>query len=202
MKSYIFEGKTKEEALELAISELNLKDDDLILSYKEEKRGLFKGTIYILTVYKKEDIASYIKELLVDIIYQIGMDVKVEIIFKDNQYKFSLVTDNKKLLIGRNGRTIDSLRTIIKQILINNNLDSFYFSIDVDGYKQRQRDYLIRDVKKLAEEVCKTKQEIVLDPLNSYERRIVHKALSDLKDIYTESEGEGKDRRLIIKPKL
>lgn len=199
MKQYVYEGKTLEEALSKAKEELGISESDIF--YKsDEKKGIFSSKVTI-TLYKKEDIVLFIKNFLTDVISHMNEEVKIEVNEREDHFRFSLITEKSSIFIGKGGRTLDSFRIIIKQILVNYGLEDFYFSLDVDGYKKRQNNNLIKMVKELAEDVLNTKQEIVLDPLNSYERRLVHKALDDVEGIYTESIGEGKERRLVIKYK-
>ena len=104
-------------------------------------------------------------------------------------------------VIGKNGRTIDSLQTITTAMLKQELGTHYYFLIDVNDYKQRKEKRLEKLAKYTAKDVARTKIEVSLDPMNSYERRIIHNTLSNSKDVYTESVGEEPNRYVVVKPK-
>ena len=97
---------------------------------------------------------------------------------------------------------MNALTTLIKQS-IHNEIDDYYnFVLDVSEYKEKQQFFIEKAAKKIAREVAKTKVEAKLDPMYSYERRIVHNALTNYRGVYTESEGVEPHRYVVIKPKI
>ena len=112
-----------------------------------------------------------------------------------------MFSDHNAVLIGKNGRTIESLQTIIRQIVHNETKEFIGIILDVENYKDKRIKNLEYLAKKVAREVKETKVETKLDSMNSYERRIVHSTLSDNKYVYTESVGEEPNRCVVIKPK-
>ncbi len=199
MEKYTFSEKTEEEALETALSELNVSKDDILYETKEQKGGLFKGKKVEIIVTKKSDINDYIKETVTKIVTDMGFDVKIETKVRDGILNLTLHSDNNNLLIGRDGKNMNALSTIVKQI-IQNELGIYYkFNIDVGEYKLKQQKNLERMAKRVAREVAKSKVEVKLDPMNSYERRIIHNILNDDRYVYTESVGEEPNRCVVIK---
>ena len=199
MEKYTFSGKTEEEALENALSELNVSKEDILYETKEQKGGLFKGKKIEITVTKKTDINDYIKDTIKKIVTDMGFDVKIETKIRDGILNITLYSDNNNLLIGRDGKNMNALSTVVKQI-IQNELGIYYkFNLDVGEYKLKQQKNLERMAHKLAREVAKTKVEVKLDPMNSYERRIIHNTLNDDRYVYTESFGEEPNRYVVIK---
>ena len=95
----------------------------------------------------------------------------------------------------------EALTTIVKQVVMNEIGMYPYLILDVENYKEKQVKYLERLAKNLAREVEHTKEEVELENMNSYERRIIHNILSDNKYVYTESVGEEPERHVVIKPK-
>ena len=199
MEKYVFSGKTEEEALEAALSELNVEKKDILYDAKEQKGGLFKGKKVEISVTKKSDINEYIKSVVLKIVTDMGFDAKIETKVRDDILNLTIYSDNNNLLIGRDGKNMNALSTIVKQI-IQSELGMYYkFNLDVGEYKLKQQKNLERMTKRIAREVAKSKVEVKLDPMNSYERRIVHNILNDDRYVYTESVGEEPNRCVVIK---
>ena len=199
MEKYTFSGKTEEEALEAALSELSVEKNDIIYEAKEQKGGLFKGKKVEITVTKKSDINEYIKSVILKIVTDMGFDAKIESKVRDDILNVTIYSDNNNLLIGRDGKNMNALSVIVKQI-IQNELGMYYkFNLDVGEYKVKQQKNLERMAKRVAREVAKSKVEVKLDPMNSYERRIIHNILNDDRYVYTESVGEEPNRCVVIK---
>lgn len=199
MEKYTFSEKTEEEALEAALSELNVSKEDILYETKEQKGGLFKGKKVEIIVTKKSDINEFIKDTVTKIVTDMGFDVKIETKVRDGILNLTLHSDNNNLLIGRDGKNMNALSTIVKQI-IQNELGIYYkFNLDVGEYKLKQQRNLERMAKRVAREVAKSKVEVKLDPMNSYERRIIHNILNDDRYVYTESVGEEPNRCVVIK---
>ncbi len=199
MEKYVFSGKTEEEALESALEELSLTKDDILYEAKEQKGGLFKGKKIEISVTKKSDINDFIKETVLKLVTDMGFDVQIESKIRDGILNLTLHSDNNNLLIGRDGKNMSALSVVVKQI-VQNEVGSFYkFNLDVGEYKLKQQKNLERMAKRIAREVAKSKVDAKLDPMNSYERRIVHNILNNDKYVYTESTGEETNRCVVIK---
>ena len=201
MKKHEFIGKNREEALQIALEELGVEEKDLIITEKEQKGGIFKSKKIILEVVKVSDVVTFIKDSLVKITAAMGVEVKTEVKERNDILNIVLYSENNSILIGKNGRTIDALSLVVKQMILNELGQSFKFNLDVAEYKLKQQKRLESLAKRVAREVSKTKIDAKLDPMNSYERRIVHNILTDNKFVYTESEGEEPNRYVVIKSK-
>ena len=200
MKKYIYEGKTVEELKEKAINELKVKEEDLIIEVLEEKSSLLKKTAKI-EVTTINDVLNYAKEIISEILKLMEIDVKFEIRRREKTVSIKLFSDNNAILIGKNGRTIAALQTIVRQIISNEVKEKISIILDVENYKEKRVKNIEYLAKKTAREVAKTKVEATLDSMNSYERRIVHSVLADDKYVYTESIGEEPNRCVVIKLK-
>ena len=199
MEKYTFSEKTEEEALETALSELNVSKDDILYETKEQKGGLFKGKKVEISVTTKSEINDFIKETVLKIVTDMGFYAQIESKVRDGILNLTIHSDNNNLLIGRDGKNMSALSVVNKQI-VQNEVGSFYkFNLDVGEYKLKQQKNLERMAKRIAREVAKSKIEAKLDPMNSYERRIVHNILNDDKYVYTESTGEEPNRCVVIK---
>ena len=195
-----YTGKTKEEAINNAKIELQELESDLYIKEIEVKSGLFNKKAEI-EVIRKSDVAEYVKELVKEIINNMGLNCNLEVKKRENGLNITIVSENNSILIGKNGRTLDSLTSIIKHSIYNEIGEYYPFVLDVGEYKQAREQKLERMAKKVAREVAYTKVPAKLDPMNSYERRIVHSILADNKKVTTESEGEEPNRCVVIKPK-
>jgi len=109
--------------------------------------------------------------------------------------------DEPQILIGQGGQTLSEVQRILRMVLNKKLQKIFYLNIDINNYKSQKIEYLKRLAKDLAQEVVFNKEEKVLFPMPAYERRIIHAELADRTDIATESQGEGQDRHIVIKPK-
>ena len=130
-----------------------------------------------------------------------GIETNFEVRRRDKIISIKLFSNNNAILIGKNGRTIGALQTIIRQIVSNQINEKLSILLDVENYKEKKEKNIEYLAKKTAREVAKTKVEVTMDSMNSYERRIVHSVLADDKYVYTESIGEEPNRCVVIKLK-
>lgn len=201
LKNHKYEGKNKEELINNALKELNASTNEVYYSVKEEvSGGLFKSKKYQLTISLKDEVAEYVKLYLKEITNLMGLNVEFEIQKRENYIKVNMMSDNNSILIGKNGRTMSSLQTLLRNSLQNKLGTKINVILDANEYKEKQQKNIERLAVKLAREVRKTKVEVKMDSMNSYERRLVHNALTNFKGVTTISEGEEPNRYVIIKP--
>ena len=200
MKTYIYEAKTLEEAVNKALTELNISEENLIIKLKEEKSGLLKKSTKI-EVINANELVNYLKESLTTILNLMNIKSNLEVRRRDKNIELKIFSDQNGLLIGKEGKNLESLQNILRQILLKEEITDYKVILDIENYKEKKVSHLERTVKQIAREVAKTKVEAKLDRMNSYERRIVHNALSNNKYVYTESIGEEPNRCVVIKPK-
>lgn len=201
MEERIYEGKEQKEVLTKALEELELTENDVMYYFTKEKAGLLKKEVIKLHLFEVKDVAEFIKEFLIKTTKDMGLDVQFESSIRDKQISIKMYSDNNSILIGHEGKTLKALTTIIKQVVYNKVGEYPYLLLDVENYKAKQEKYLIRLAKNIAKEVGHTKVEAELEDMNSYERRIIHNALTDNKYVYTESTGVEPHRHIVIKPK-
>lgn len=202
LKEIKFEAKTDEEALEYASKELNISADLITLEVLEETKG-FLG-IGRKALYKASyelDIVKYVKEYIDNILTGMGITYQLEVRSNDEELNVVIESSDNPLLIGKDGKCLDALLTLLKVYVQRLSNDSIMVGLDIGGYRANRKRQLEVLATKTAKEVAKTKIEVKLKPMNAYERKIIHEKLADWRDVYTESEGEGIDRALVIKPK-
>ena len=196
-----YEAKTKEEALENILKDLNVKEQDLFLKSEFVEGKLFKASKYIVSVIKKDDIKNYIDKFFEDVGNYMNLNIESEIIETDNIFNVLLVSDNNSILIGKEGKTLNALQTLIRQAIKNNTGLGIKLNLDVSNYKVKKLKNIERLVKGIAADVEASGITVSLDPMNSYERRLVHTIISEYPKLVTESIGEGKERHVTIKLK-
>lgn len=202
MEKHKFQGKTKEEAIQNATVELQEVESNLIIKELESiKGGLFKSPKVEIEVIEKREVVKYIKEYIVKLLKDLGFQANVEIKNKETIPNYTIYSDNDALLIGKNGKNLKALSVIVNQH-INKELGKTYkFIIDINSYKEKREKQLEQLARRVAREVSSTKIEVKMDSMNSYERRIIHNALTNNKRVFTESEGEEPNRYVVVKPK-
>ncbi len=199
MEKYKFQAKSEEGLLEKALTELNVKKDEIITKTYEEKGGLFSGKKYTLEVVKLSEVANVGKEVLDELLKGIGIKANIETKVRDSQVKYEIFSQSNSLLIGKKGHILDAIQTYVRQAIFNA-VDLYVnITIDVENYKEKQNYFLEKKVKRIARDVTLSKVDVKLDPMNAYDRKVVHTALQGFKYIKTESEGEEPNRCVVIK---
>ena len=199
MEKYKFQAKSKDGLLEKALEELNEKEENIITNLYEEKGGLFSGKKYTLEVVKLSDVAEIGKEILKELLLSLNIKANVETKIREGKIKYEIYSQNNSVLIGKKGHILDSIQTYVRQAIYNA-IDLYVnITIDVEKYKKKKNYFLEKKVKKIARDVTLSKVDVKLDPMNSYERKLVHEALQGFKYIVTESEGEEPNRCVVIK---
>ena len=202
MEVKVFEGKELDSVIETALEELNIKREEAIITNEEVSKGsLIKKKTVKINVYLYKDIQNYVKDYIKKLTELMGLSVNFETKLREDQIYIKMYSDNNPLLIGKEGKTLSALLIIVKQMLNTNYSINPKIVLDVENYKENQEKRIERLAKNLAREVVKTKMEIKMDNMNSYERRIVHNILSNDKKVCTISEGEEPNRHVVIKLK-
>lgn len=191
--------KTKEEALNAVLTELNSVEEDVAYSFKEVKGGLFKCVTYECSGFLKNDILLEVQEFLKNILNGMGLEVSFEVTTKEGVTTIKMYSSNNPIIIGRNGQNLEALTVIARQFIKNITFNGPKIILDVEDYKDRQIKKLERLARNLAKDVVRSKSDIEMDNMNSYERRIVHNVLADFNGVKTESVGEEPNRHVVIK---
>lgn len=137
MKTYIYEAKTLEEAINKALEELNISQDDLIIKKEEETKALLKKTT-VLTVTTTNDIITYLKECLTKILELMNIESNLEVRRREKNIEIKIFSNQNSLLIGKEGHTLESLQNIIRQILIKEVGHDYRVILDIENYKEKR----------------------------------------------------------------
>lgn len=208
-------AKTVEEAVELALQELNITKDKANIEILEQPNKGFFGLIGSrlakvkvsaaeeklaaeATTKEKEQDAAYkfLREILN------CMDIKAEIKVKQTErgLYIDFIGPKMGIIIGRRGQTLDALQYLVSLVVNKNKSREEYVRVvlDTENYREKREETLIRLANRLAERVAKSRRKMELEPMNPYERRIIHSALQDYPGVITYSEGEEPNRKVII----
>lgn len=199
MEKIVIEDKEKENAYKKLEEVASLTE----LYYKEtvEEGKLFKSGKCKIEAIKKEDVKQYIKEFLNKIGELMEIELHSEIRIDEDIINVSIISDNSPILIGKEGKNLDALQTLLRQSLSNQTNMLIKVNLDASDYKLKKQKRLEREIKNIAREVLKTKIDAKLDPMNAFDRRIVHSVISTYDNLETESLGEVPNRYVTIKYK-
>ncbi|NLK67857.1 MAG: protein jag [Clostridiaceae bacterium] len=206
MSEYIEkEGKTVESAIEEALSELNIEKENAEIEVIDEGSkgifGLIGGRNALVRVYKKIDFETIAREFLQPIFDSMGIDEQLEFTIEEDSINVKISAEDIGIVIGRRGETLDSLQYLLG-LVINKNSDKFIrVTLDVGNYREKREETLKRLAKRLADKVAKNRKSIALEPMNPYERRIIHATLQGFRSVETYSIGEEPHRKVVIKYK-
>ena len=197
MKKYT--AKTVDEAVKLAAEELLIDENDVIFTLEDEKKGLLSKKA-VIVVYELSDAIEFAEDYVTKVIESLGIgDVKVKTSLEDDIIRLTIDTDHNPVLIGKNGVTLQALNEIVRLAVSGKFRRRFRILLDIGDYKNSKYARVASVARRTAKEVQKTHVDVVLDPMPSDERRIVHNALSNFSHIATESSGEGHRRAVTIK---
>ena len=193
-----FIAKDAESAMQEAVNKLHIPSDKIYINVLGElPEGLnCEALVDVnLTLEGKKYLENILKAL------NIGYQIEARSIGNEQQIHYMIDSYENSLLIGVKGKTLDALQVLIRNLISVYSKENIVTTVDIGGYRNNRTHQLEILATKSAKEVVKTKAPLKLKPMNSYERRIIHEKLSEWRDVYTESEGEGEDRAIVIKPK-
>lgn len=212
-------GKTVEDAIEIALRELDVDRGEVEIDViSRGKAGVFglgsepakvKVSKLLLSSSKEVDSSSDVirvaRETIDELISLMDVDVMCNLRQAESEEVggplFEIEGDDSGLLIGRKGETLRSLQFMVRFLVSRKTGERANLSVDVEGYDDRRRQSLSSLANRVAQRVVKTGRSIELEPMNPRERRLVHITLSENGDVYTESSGTGEGRRVVILPR-
>ena len=188
-----YEGRTLEEALDIASKEEYVNKEDLVYSVVSNEEDKVEIEVYTIV-----DVIEYAQSYLKNSIEALGIECKVSPSLKDDIICLTIDSDRNPLLIGKNGSTLQALNELTRIAISNHFKHRYRVLLDINRYKDDKYDRIAKMARRIAHEVQKTHQDATLDPMPADERRIVHNALTNMPNIKTESSGFGKNRQVNI----
>lgn len=196
-------GKTVEDAIEACLTELGVKREKANIEVLEEptKKGLFGllGTRLAKVRVSYEDNPGALGcDFLARVCKSMGVEAVFSSVEKADHWIVNITGSELGILIGRRGDTLEALQYLTNLAISKRLSEKVRIIVDVEGYRQRREDTLVRLARRLSDKVKRTGNRVVLEPMNPHERRIIHTALQDDTRISTFSEGEEPNRRVVI----
>lgn len=205
IKEAIKEAETIEEAKALALEELGVNEDkaqfEVLVQPEKKKFGLFGGSLAKVRVFYEETPTDIAKAYLADVLTKLGVtNVVIEATETEDGAEFDVNGDDIGFIIGHRGETLDALQYLTG--LVVNHIHDEYFRviINIRNYREKREKTLEVLGRKLAFRACKTGEKVSLEPMNPYERRIIHTAVQKVRGATSWSEGENLQRHVVIGP--
>ena len=165
---------------------------------RQQKQPEVPEIAYSEELAKENDAAIFLSDLLKNM----KIEARVEAAETEDGLRLNIISDTDGLLIGRRGETLDAIQYIVSLYMNKDRKENGYrrVSVDTEGYRRRREETLRRLARKNAAQVARTGRAVAMEPMNPYERRVLHSALQGFKGVTTHSEGEEPNRRVIITP--
>lgn len=204
MKSIEKSGRTVDEAVAAALEEMGVPSDRVKVDVLEEGKGGFLGIgakPAVVRVSLRESRKQRVEQFLSDVCAAMEVDVNVSV-KEDGEYLHADINGNEAgILIGHHGQTLDAMQYLLNLVASKVEDEGQRVVLDVEGYRKRREETLVRLATRLAERVRRNGEPMVLEPMSAHERRVIHLALQDDPYVVTGSEGEDPFRRVVIQPK-
>ena len=196
-------AKTVNDAITEACQKLGVTSDKLDYQVVEEGSNGFLGIGSKPAVIKaavKCSVEDSAKAFLKDVFEAMNMTVAITVKYDEAErtMDIDLSGDEMGILIGKRGQTLDSLQYLVSLVVNKGEDDYIRVKVDTENYRQRRKDTLENLAKNIAYKVKRTKRAVSLEPMNPYERRIIHSALQNDKYVTTHSEGDEPFRRVVV----
>jgi len=197
-----YEGRTEREAIKKASEDLGVEADQLKIEVLGEKSRFFSfGSMVKIRVYLEEeedDPASKAEAFLAGLFKTIGIDVTTRSIEEEDKLYIEIISDSAGLIIGKRGKTLEALQLLVN-IIVNKKGETWKKVIlDIENYRDKREQTLRELAEKVARKVKKTGKPQYLEPMNPFERRVIHMTLQSDPHVETKSEGDGNLKRVKI----
>lgn len=198
-----FSAKTVNDAITEACQKLGVTSDKLDFKVIEEGSNGFLGIgakPAMIKAAKKCSIQDNAKNFLNDVFSAMNMIVNIEVIYDEQEKNMDILLsgDEMGVLIGKRGQTLDSLQYLVSLVINKGSEEYIRVKVDTENYRERRKETLENLAKNIAYKVKRTRKPVSLEPMNPYERRIIHSALQNDKYVTTHSEGDEPFRRVVV----
>ena len=203
MEVHEFEGRTEKEAIANAIEAMGLDEDEIDVEVVKTRSGLFGSGKVTIRVHVGEDqpveevqphteqesaAAGFVSELL----RHMGVEAELRIVTReDDRVVLEMISDDAGILIGRHGATLEAMQLLTNIACGRRHEDGPRVILDTEDYRYRRERSLTRMAMRVARDVQRSGRSQLLEPMNPFERRLVHTTINGLEDVSTESEGDG-----------
>lgn len=194
-------GKSVEEALRLALIELDANREEVEIEVLEEGSKGFLGLGAKETkirVSKKNSVTDVAMTFLKSILKEMNILAEIQITQVEDALNINMIGEDMAILIGKRGQTLDSLQYLVSLVVNKERDDYLRVVLDTENYRAKRKETLESLAEKLASKVKKSRKNVILEPMNPYERRIIHSALQNNPNVSTKSEGDEPYRKVVI----
>ncbi|MCL2365605.1 MAG: protein jag [Oscillospiraceae bacterium] len=203
LRSIEVSGKTEEEAIESALGQLGLHRDDVSVEIIEQAKtgflGLKSSPAIVKVMYEvKENRAEKVEHFLMGILERMDVDARAEVTDNEDSINVVLVGKDPGALIGRRGETLDAIQHLTNYAINKGASGRVRINIDAENYRHRRNETLENLASRTAGKVMKYRRNMTLEPMNAYERHIIHSALQSYENISTYSVGSEPNRRIVV----
>ena len=215
MEKYIEKtGRTTDDAIAAALAELHLEREDVTVEVLQLPKTGFLGfgaaPAVVRVGYQTEEEPApapvdeeaefaAIRAFLTGLLEHMGVKAQIQIRRRENGgIGVNLVGDSMGAIIGRRGETLDAIQHLTNYAVNKGNDKHMHISVDAEGYRSKREDSLAHSARKMAEKVLKYKRSMAFEPMNSYERHVIHTALQDFEGVTTSSTGVEPNRRVVV----
>jgi spoIIIJ-associated protein len=194
-------GKTVQEAVDLALEELQAEMEKAEIEVLEEgSKGIFGigRKLVRVRVTVKSSMSDTARDFLSEIFSKMGVTVDIEAYEDEESIMLKVTGKDGGIIIGRRGETLDALQYLTGLVANKNSEKYKRVTLDIENYRQKREETLVRLAERLAERVVRYRKNVTLEPMNPYERRIIHSSLQNNNMVETYSIGEDPNRKVVI----
>ncbi len=201
-----FEGKTEKEAIDAAVAELGLERDEFDVEILDTQKSGFLGmqkkvrirvhitddSVYAGQYDPENDFEHAIVDFIHNMTAKMGFPASAQIVYREpDKLGVRLDSEHSSILIGRKGKNLDAIQLLANVVAGRLDHSEIKVVIDSENYRSRREESLIRLAEKVGDQVKHARSSRLLEPMNPFERRLIHTALANIEGIETKSEGEG-----------
>ncbi len=202
MKEIIKKGKTVDEAINIALEEAGVSRENVEIEVLSEgNKGIFgigSKEAEVKIIIKENCAGDIAKDFVENVLKKLNMAANVDVNCDEDRVNIDISGENMGIIIGRRGETLSSLQYLTNLVVNRKVEDYIKVSIDTENYKQKREEALIKLAHKTAEKVIKYRRSFTLEPMNPYERKVIHSALQENEQISTYSTGSEPARRVVV----
>ncbi|MCL2425039.1 MAG: protein jag [Oscillospiraceae bacterium] len=203
LKSIEVQGRTEEEAIELALEQLNMSRDDVSVEIVEQAKtgflGLKNTPAIVKVLYEvREERSELVHTFLTGLFEHMDIDVSMDLTENDKSISVVLASKDPGALIGRRGETLDSIQSLTNYVINRGASNRCRVNLDAENYRQRRNETLENLASRTAGKVVKYRRNMTLDPMNAFERHVIHTFLQDNELVSTFSVGSEPNRRVVV----
>lgn len=205
IKSLEVSGKTEEEAVASALAELGVERDDVSIEVVQRSKSGFLGIgsspAIVRVSYEEPELSqedkvrTFLEGLLEHMNVKAELDITVR---EDGKVDVCLSGDHMGAVIGRRGETLDAIQHLTNYAVNSGAEKRMHINVDAEGYRSKREESLVRLAEKMAAKAIKYRRSMALEPMNSYERHVIHTALQDYEGVTTSSTGFEPNRRVVV----